>query len=239
MASLASGPLVRAEKSVEGYRGEPDIATSPSGLSSVVASSGDAHPAGGHGVVVEKGRLRRHTASCPRARRRSGHDSEGKKIEAEFWASTRRPARRCSRQGRGLPALAAGRAGRLARVLDRRVGFARADRGVTRDRQLVRGQDRLTCGDARSSGGPVVDANGRLVGLLRGIYMERGRRLPVPRTGAGRLRHGPSNRAEALVGMAWPFRRFVMDVAGQIKGQRQGRARLAGRRHRRTRTAGP
>jgi S1-C subfamily serine protease len=71
-----------------------------------------------------------------------------------------------------------------------------------------------------SSGGPVVDANGRLVGLLRGIYMEE---RPVVFQFRDREQAGSgmvlSNRAEAPssgMALAVPVD-VVMDVAGQIK----------------------
>ena len=231
MASLAVlAPSFGAETSgSKGIGGEPDIAdiakrVYPS-VVRVEVVNGTRRVA--TGVVVEKGGYVVTTALVsPREEKITVTTSEGKKIEAEFLGfDTETQLALLKAKDAGLPALAAGRAADLA------PGSWIAVVGVSPERTAAVTQGIVSSVAADkirlnvwvtpgSSGGPVVDANGRLVGLLRGIYMEE---RPVVFQFRDREQAGSgvvlSNRAEAPssgMALAVPVD-VVMDVAGQIK----------------------
>ncbi|NLH78127.1 MAG: PDZ domain-containing protein [Acidobacteria bacterium] len=213
----------------EGIGGEPDIAgvakkVYPS-VVRVEALNGTRRVA--TGVVVDKGGLIVTTAlMSPREEKITVTTSEGKKIEAEFLGfDTETQLALLKAKDAGLPALAAGRPADLApgswicvvgvspeetaAVTQGIVSSVAADK--------IRLNVWVTPG---SSGGPVVDAGGRLVGLLRGIYMDE---RPVVFQFRDRAQAGSgvvlSNRAEAPssgMALAVPVD-IVMDVVGQIK----------------------
>ena len=213
----------------EGIGGEPDIAgvakkVYPS-VVRVEALNGTRRVA--TGVVVDKGGLIVTTAlMSPREEKITVTTSEGKKIEAEFLGfDTETQLALLKAKDAGLPALAAGKPADLApgswicvvgvspeetaAVTQGIVSSVAADK--------IRLNVWVTPG---SSGGPVVDANGRLVGLLRGIYMDE---RPVVFQFRDKAQAGSgvvlSNRAEAPssgMALAVPVD-IVMDVVGQIR----------------------
>ncbi|MCK7476607.1 MAG: trypsin-like peptidase domain-containing protein [Candidatus Moduliflexus flocculans] len=229
----------------KGIGGEPDIAgvakkVYPS-VVRVEARNGTRRVA--TGVVVEKGGYIVTTAlMSPREEKITVTTSEGKKIEAEFLGfDTETQLALLKAKDAGLPALAAGKPADLApgswicvvgvspeetaAVTQGIVSSVAADK--------IRLNVWVTPG---SSGGPVVDANGRLVGLLRGIYMEE---RPVVFQFRDKAQAGSgvvlSNRAEAPVVRHGPGRprRHRHGRRRPDQGQGQGRAGLDGRRHRR------
>jgi serine protease Do len=231
MASLAVlAPSFGAETSgSKGIGGEPDIAdiakrVYPS-VVRVEVVNGTRRVA--TGVVIEKGGYVVTTALVsPREEKITVTTSEGKKIEAEFLGfDTETQLALLKAKDAGLPALAPGRAADLA------PGSWIAVVGVSPERTAAVTQGIVSSVAADkirlnvwvtpgSSGGPVVDANGRLVGLLRGIYMEE---RPVVFQFRDREQAGSgmvlSNRAEAPssgMALAVPVD-VVMDVVGQIK----------------------
>jgi S1-C subfamily serine protease len=231
MASLAVlAPSFGAETSgSKGIGGEPDIAdiakrVYPS-VVRVEVVNGTRRVA--TGVVIEKGGYVVTTALVsPREEKITVTTSDGKKIEAEFLGfDTETQLALLKAKDAGLPALALGRAADLA------PGSWIAVVGVSPERTAAVTQGIVSSVAADkirlnvwvtpgSSGGPVVDANGRLVGLLRGIYMED---RPVVFQFRDREQAGSgvvlSNRAEAPssgMALAVPVD-VVMDVAGQIK----------------------
>ncbi len=212
-----------------GIGGEPDIAgVAKKVFPSVVrveARNGTRRVA--TGIVVDKGGYIVTTAlMSPREEKITVTTSEGKKIEAEFLGfDTETQLALLKAKDAGLPALAAGTPADLSpgswicvvgispeetsAVTQGIVSSVAADK--------IRLNVWVTPG---SSGGPVVDANGRLVGLLRGIYMEE---RPVVFQFRDKAQAGSgvvlSNRAEAPssgMALAVPVD-IVMDVVGQIK----------------------
>lgn len=179
------------------------------------------------GVVVEKGGYVVTSALVlPRDEKITLTTSEGKKVEAEFLGfDTETQVALLKAKDAGLPALAAGKPSDLA------PGSWIAVVGISPERTAAVTQgivssvaaDRLRLNvwvTPGSSGGPVVDENGRLIGLLRGIYMEE---RPVVFQYRDREQAGSgmvlSNRAEAPssgMALAVPID-VVLDVAGQIK----------------------
>lgn len=232
MASLAVlapsyGTETAGAKGIVG--GEPDIAgvakkVYPS-VVRVEALNGTRRVA--TGVVVEKGGYIVTTAlMSPREEKITVTTSEGKKIEAEFLGfDTETQLALLKAKDAGLPALAIGKPSDLA------PGSWICVVGVSPEATaaVTQGIVSSVAGDKirlnvwvtpGSSGGPVVDANGRLVGLLRGIYMEE---RPVVFQFRDREQAGSgvvlSNRAEAPssgMALAVPVD-VVMDVVGQIK----------------------
>jgi serine protease Do len=179
------------------------------------------------GVVVEKGGYVVTSALVlPRDEKITLTTSEGKKVEAEFLGfDTETQVALLKAKDAGLPALAAGKPSELT------PGSWIAVVGVSPERTAAVTQgivssvaaDRLRLNvwvTPGSSGGPVVDENGRMVGLLRGIYMEE---RPVVFQFRDREQAGSgmvlSNRAEAPssgMALAVPVD-VVLDVMGQIK----------------------
>ncbi len=179
------------------------------------------------GVVVEKGGYVVTTALVlPRDEKITLTTSEGKKVEAEFLGfDTETQIALLKAKDAGLPALPAGRASDLA------PGSWIAVVGISPERTAAVTQGIVSSASADklrlnvwvtpgSSGGPVVDANGRMVGLLRGIYMDE---RPVVFQFRDREQAGSgmvlSSRAEAPssgMALAVPVD-IVADVAGQIK----------------------
>ncbi|HPW17672.1 MAG TPA: PDZ domain-containing protein [Candidatus Aminicenantes bacterium] len=179
------------------------------------------------GVVIEKGGYVVTSALVlPRDEKIMLTASDGKKVEAAFLGfDTETQVALLKAKDPGLPALAA------AKPADLAPGSWIAVVGVSPERTAAVTQgivssvaaDRLRLNvwvTPGSSGGPVVDGNGRMVGLLRGIYMEE---RPVVFQYRDRERAGSglvlSNRAEAPssgMALAVPID-VVQDVAGQIK----------------------
>ncbi len=131
------------------------------------------------GVVVEKGGYVVTTALVsPREEKISVTTSEGKTVEAEFLGfDTETQLALLKAKDAGLPALSLGKASDLA------PGSWICVVGVSPERTaaVVQGivssvaEDKIRLNvwvTPGASGGPVVDAEGRMVGLLRGIYMD-------------------------------------------------------------------
>jgi S1-C subfamily serine protease len=179
------------------------------------------------GVVVEKGGYIVTTALIsPREEKISVTTSEGKTMAAEFLGfDTETQLALLKAADAGLPALVSGKASDLA------PGSWICVIGVSPERTaaVTQGIVSSVAGDKirlnvwvtpGSSGGPVVDADGRMVGLLRGIYMDE---KPVVFQFRDREQAGSgyvmSNRAEAPssgMALAVPVE-VVKDVVAQIK----------------------
>jgi serine protease Do len=179
------------------------------------------------GVVVEKGGYVVTSALVlPGEEKITLTTSEGKNVEAEFLGfDTETQVALLKAKDAGLPALAAGKPSDLA------PGSWIAVVGISPERTAAVTQgivssvaaDKLRLNvwvTPGSSGGPVVDENGRMVGLLRGIYMEE---RPIVFEFRDREQAGSgmvlSNRAEAPssgMALAVPVD-IVQDVAGQIR----------------------
>ncbi len=179
------------------------------------------------GVVVEKGGYIVTTALIsPRDQRIVVTTADGKTIEAEFlgFDTETQLALVRAKDAAGLPALAAGRAADLsAGSWICVVGVSpESAPAVTQGIVSSIAEDRLRLNvwvTPGTSGGPVVDDKGRMVGLLRGIYVEE---KPVvfqfrdrEQTGSGLV----ISRGEAPssgMAVAVPVD-VVKDVAAQIK----------------------
>jgi S1-C subfamily serine protease len=179
------------------------------------------------GVVVEKGGYIVTTALIsPREEKISITTSDGKTVGAEFLGfDTETQLALLKAADAGLPAIGLGKASELG------PGSWICVVGVSPERTAAVTQgivssvapDRLRLNvwvTPGSSGGPVVDGEGRLVGLLRGIYMEE---RPVVFQFRDREQAGSgyviSNRAEAPssgMALAVPVD-VVKDVVAQIK----------------------
>ena len=179
------------------------------------------------GVVVEKGGYVVTTALVlPRDEKITLTTSEGKKVEAEFLGfDTETQIALLKAKDPGLPALAAGKPADMAPGAWIAVVGISPERTASVTQGIVSSvaADKLRLNvwvTPGSSGGPVVDANGRMIGLLRGIYMEE---RPVVFQFRDREQAGSgvvlSNRAEAPssgMALAVPVD-VVQDVAGQIR----------------------
>jgi len=179
------------------------------------------------GVVIEKGGYIVTTALIsPREEKITVTTSEGKRIDAEFLGfDTETQLALLKAKDAGLPALALGKAADLAPGSWICVVGVSPEQTATVTQGIVSSvaEDKLRLNvwvTPGSSGGPVVDANGRLVGLLRGIYMEE---KPVVFQFRDREQSGSgyvfSSRAEAPssgMALAVPVD-VVKDISAQIK----------------------
>ncbi len=179
------------------------------------------------GVVVEKGGYIVTTAlMSPREEKISITTSEGKTIEAEFLGfDTETQLALLKAKDAGLPALSPGKASDLAPGSWICVVGVSPERTAAVTQGIVSSvaDDKLRLNvwvTPGASGGPVVDASGRMVGLLRGIYMEE---KPVVFQFRDREQAGSgyvmSSRAEAPssgMALAVPVE-IVRDVVAQIK----------------------
>jgi S1-C subfamily serine protease len=179
------------------------------------------------GIVVEKGGYVVTTALIsPRDEKITITTSEGKSMDAQFLGfDTETQLALLKAADAGLPALGAGKSSDLT------AGSWICVVGVSPERTAAVTQgivssvaaDKLRLNvwvTPGSSGGPVVDAEGRMIGLLRGIYMEE---RPVVFQFRDREQAGSgyvmSNRAEAPssgMALAVPVD-IVKDVVAQIK----------------------
>ena len=128
------------------------------------------------GVVIEKGGYIVTTALIsPREERITVTTSEGKRIDAEFLGfDTETQLALLKAKDKGLPALALGKAADLAPGSWICVVGVSPEQTATVTQGIVSSvaEDKLRLNvwvTPGSSGGPVVDANGRMVGLLREI----------------------------------------------------------------------
>ncbi|OGD12488.1 MAG: hypothetical protein A2Y86_04705 [Candidatus Aminicenantes bacterium RBG_13_62_12] len=179
------------------------------------------------GVVIEKGGYIVTTALIsPREEKITITTSEGKNIEAEFLGfDTETQLALLRAKDADLPAIALGKAGDLAPGSWVCVVGVSPERTATVTQGIVSSvaEDKLRLNvwvTPGSSGGPVVDAGGRMVGLLRGIYMEE---TPVVFQFRDREQAGSgvvfSSRAEAPssgLALAVPVD-IVKDISAQIK----------------------
>ncbi|MBE3112812.1 MAG: PDZ domain-containing protein, partial [Acidobacteria bacterium] len=179
------------------------------------------------GVVIEKGGYIVTTALIsPREEKITVTTSEGKRIDAEFLGfDTETQLALLRAKDAGLPSIALGKAADLAPGSWVCVVGVSPERTATVTQGIVSSvaEDKLRLNvwvTPGSSGGPVVDANGRMVGLLRGIYMEE---KPVVFQFRDREQSGSgvvfSSRAEAPssgMALAVPVD-VVKDISAQIK----------------------
>jgi len=179
------------------------------------------------GVVVEKGGYVVTTAlMSPREEKISITTSEGKTVDAEFLGfDTETQLALLKAKDASLPALSPGKASELSPGSWICVVGVSPERTAAVTQGIVSSatEDKIRLNvwvTPGSSGGPVVDANGRMVGLLRGIYMEE---KPVVFQFRDREQAGSgyvmSSRAEAPssgMALAVPID-VVRDVVAQIK----------------------
>ena len=179
------------------------------------------------GIVVEKGGYIVTTALIsPREEKITITTSEGKNIEAAFVGfDTETQLALLKAKDADLPAIALGKAADLAPGSWICVVGVSPERTATVTQGIVSSvaEDKLRLNvwvTPGLSGGPVVDANGRMVGLLRGIYMEE---KPVVFQFRDREQSGSgvvfSSRAEAPssgMALAVPVD-VVKDISAQIK----------------------
>ena len=179
------------------------------------------------GVVVEKGGYIVTTALIsPREEKITITTSEGKKIDAEFLGfDTETQLALLKAKDAGLPAIALGKAADLAPGSWICVIGVSPEQTATVTQGIVSSvaEDKLRLNvwvTPGSSGGPVVDANGRMVGLLRGIYMEE---KPVvfqfrdkEQSGSGYVFSSRAEAPSSGMALAVPVD-VVKDISAQIK----------------------
>jgi serine protease Do len=179
------------------------------------------------GVVVEKGGYIVTTALIsPREEKITVTTSEGKRIDAEFLGfDTETQLALLKAKDPGLPALALGKAADLAPGSWICVIGVSPEQTATVTQGIVSSvaEDKLRLNvwvTPGSSGGPVVDANGRMVGLLRGIYMEE---KPVvfqfrdkEQSGSGYVFSSRAEAPSSGMALAVPVD-VVKDISAQIK----------------------
>ena len=179
------------------------------------------------GVVVEKGGYVVTTALIsPREEKITITTSEGKKMDAEFLGfDTETQLALLRAKDAGLPALTLGKASDLAPGSWICVVGVSPEQTAAVTQGIVSSvtEDKLRLNvwvTPGSSGSPVVDANGRMVGLLRGIYMDE---KPVVFQFRDKEQSGSgvvfSSRAEAPssgMALAVPVD-VVKDISAQIK----------------------
>ncbi|MCX6571454.1 MAG: PDZ domain-containing protein [Candidatus Aminicenantes bacterium] len=179
------------------------------------------------GVVIEKGGYIVTTALIsPREEKITVTTSEGKRIDAEFLGfDTETQLALLKAKDAGLPALAPGKAADLAPGSWICVIGVSPEQTATVTQGIVSSvaEDKLRLNvwvTPGSSGGPVVDANGRMVGLLRGIYMEE---KPVvfqfrdkEQSGSGYVFSSRAEAPSSGMALAVPVD-VVKDISAQIK----------------------
>jgi serine protease Do len=179
------------------------------------------------GVVVEKGGYIVTTALIsPREEKITVTTSEGKTVDAEFLGfDTETQLALLRAKDAGLPAIALGKAADLAPGSWVCVVGVSPERTATVTQGIVSSvaEDKLRLNvwvTPGSSGGPVVDANGRMVGLLRGIYMEE---KPVvfqfrdkEQSGSGYVFSSRAEAPSSGMALAVPVD-VVKDISAQIK----------------------
>lgn len=179
------------------------------------------------GVVIEKGGYIVTTALIsPREEKITVTTSEGKRIDAEFLGfDTETQLALLKAKDAGLPALALGKAADLAPGSWICVIGVSPEQTATVTQGIVSSvaEDKLRLNvwaTPGSSGGPVVDANGRMVGLLRGIYMEE---KPVvfqfrdkEQSGSGYVFSSRAEAPSSGMALAVPVD-VVKDISAQIK----------------------
>ena len=229
MASLAVlAPSFGAETA--GAKGiEPDITTvAKKVFPSVVRVEVQNHTRRvATGVVIEKGGYIVTTALIsPREEKITVTTSEGKTIDAEFLGfDTETQLALLRAKDAGLPAIALGKAADLAPGSWICVVGVSPEQTATVTQGIVSSvaEDKLRLNVwvmPGSSGGPVVDAKGRMVGLLRGIYMEE---KPVvfqfrdkEQSGSGYVFSSRAEAPSSGMALAVPVD-IVRDISAQIK----------------------
>ncbi len=178
------------------------------------------------GVVIDKdGYVVTTALMSPRDEKITITTSDGKTVEAEFLGfDTETQLALLKAKDKGLPALPAGKSGDLASGSWVCVVGISPEGGSAVTQGIVSSvaEDRLRLNiwvTPGSSGGPVVDENGRMVGLLRGVYQEE---KPVVFQFRDKEQSGSGyvlSRAEAPssgMAMAVPID-DVLEVTGQIR----------------------
>jgi S1-C subfamily serine protease len=179
------------------------------------------------GIVIEKGGYVVTTALIsPRDEKISITTSDGKTMDAEFLGlDTETQLALLKAKDAGLPALGLGKAADLAPGSWICVIGVSPERTAAVSQGIVSSaaEDKIRLNvwvTPGSSGGPVVDAGGRMVGLLRGIYMDE---KPVvfqfrdrEQAGAGYVMSSRAEAPSSGMALAVPVD-VVRDVVAQIK----------------------
>ncbi|MEN6560679.1 MAG: PDZ domain-containing protein [Acidobacteriota bacterium] len=179
------------------------------------------------GVVIEKGGYVATTALVsPRDEKVSITTSEGKVLEAEFLGfDTETQLALLRAKDADLPAIGTGKSSGLAPGSWICVVGVSPERTAAVTQGIVSSvaEDKLRLNvwvTPGSSGGPVIDDQGRMVGLLRGIYMEE---RPVvfqfrdrEQAGSGYVMGSRAEAPSSGMALAVPID-VVRDIAAQIK----------------------